>query len=908
MVALVLTLGIGYITTVASLEKESIAALRRLMESRVKGESRTFTRAEDNVKRLKAELLARLDERDPTVAEEEFHRLFSRFDDGLWRVRPDLQDVESRPTLYLQHDVTLDTSIYQRAVVSYQLLSERGPAIVPPYYSVYMDFVECGLMVYSPHVDWGGNATRKTDNFNYPTMTGSMPENNPDRLGFWTPVYFDEEAGIWMVSVIEPLDRQGEWVGTVGHDVAIDELMETTLNESLAGTYNIILSPNGQLIVHPEFTERIREAKGDLSLANLNDSLLNNIARLASELGGDQRVAVVEDAEKPYWYGISIIDGPDWYLVTVYPKHLKTSQVLRALVLPSAAGFLIILLSLAFLRWVVQKTVMKPLSHIDKAVMEMTQGESVQTVPIETDDEFGRLARSFEYMTDSLQQREHSLDEARRDWERTFEAVPEMIAILEADGTVKRANKSFLDRHGVSIDECLKKKRSELLPYPESKAASNALEKMLADGGLRRCHHISESLDGEFEVVQTPIYRATGELMGIVEMARDITEQRNLEDKLRHAQKLEAVGKLAGGVAHDFNNLLHVILGYCEVLLHATPPDNENYVPIIETQKAAGRAAVLTQQLLAFSRRQVIVTKPLDVREIVQDTVNMVERLIGEHIELKYIPAATPAIANVDRNQIEQVVVNLCVNARDAMPDGGTLTIRVGKANRQSRTSLGPESSEDGDLVHLSVTDSGCGIPEDVRDRIFEPFFTTKDVHKGTGLGLSTVYGIVSQHHGEVLVHSEEGQGATFDVYLPTAEADEFVALEKRNEPVQGGDECILVAEDDEQIQALVHRILSDAGYRVLMAGDGREAIDLYHLHVAEVDLLLLDVIMPKIGGRVVLETIQKHRPDIPCLFASGYSENALHTDFELHESLHLIEKPYVRQDLLRRIRCLLDG
>ncbi len=904
-VALMLTLGIGYVTTVAAMEQESLRALQHLMESRSSADSSQFFQAEDNVHRLKERLLESLSEIDDDFAEAEFHRLFQPSEDGLWRVRPAFDDFARLPSLYLQQDAPLTLSLYKRAVVSYQLLAERGPAIVPPYYSVYMDFVERGLMVYSPYVNWGAGATRETDNYNYPTMIGSMPANNPERKKFWTPVYFDEEAAVWMVSVIEPLDVAGEWVGTVGHDVKIDSLMKSNLAEIIEGTYNIILSREGQLIVHPDFTDRIQEAKGDLSLSTLNDPVLSRVSEIAQGLTDFPTIG--EDPLDPQWYGIAKIDGPDWFLVTVYPERLVFRRAFQALILPISIGLIILVIALVLMNLAVRRSILRPLQFMDDAVYNMTQGVRAGTIPIETDDEFGRLARSFESMSERLERREQSLEASHRDWERTFDTVPEMIAMLDCDTRIKQANKTFLERHETDAEGCIDRKRMSLLHDGDGPGLKECLALLLA---TQRPQHLElrfETISGHFDITLAPMFDDSGALVGIVEVSRDITEQIHLEEQLRHAQKMDAVGQLAGGIAHDFNNLLQVILGYTEGLLIDLKPEETGFEELTETQKAAERAAALTRQLLAFSRRQVIVTKSQDLNEIVSGTVNMVRRLIGEHIDLYYIPAPEAAIADVDQNQIEQVILNLCINSRDAMPDGGVLTIELKTIFLDATLDPVRGDLKSGEYVQLIVTDSGTGIPPEIQDHIFEPFFTTKETNKGTGLGLATVYGIVRQHDGSIELYSEPDRGTTFRVFLPVSPGAVGTGLKDVEVAVSGGDECILVAEDDEQIQLLVKKVLKSAGYTVLVARDGEEALKIYESHGSKIDLLLLDVIMPKINGKVVLERIQEVRPDVPCLFASGYSQNALHNNFKLQAGLNLIEKPYRRTDLLQKVRRVLE-
>ncbi len=394
----------------------------------------------------------------------------------------------------------------------------------------------------------------------------------------------------------------------------------------------------------------------------------------------------------------------------------------------------------------------------------------------------------------------------------------------------------------------------------------------------------------------------------IIGLSQDISDRKRLEEQLLQSQKMEAIGQLAGGVAHDFNNLLQAILGYIELVLRKIPESDSNYNRLLEVKRAGERATVLTRQLLAFSRRQVLHLAILDINEVITELLQMFNRLIGEDIELVFKPWKHPSIARADRGQIEQVITNLCVNARDAMPDGGHLVIATSSVFADEAYIHGHEWAKPGPYVCISVTDTGTGMNDDTLQKIFEPFFTTKEKHRGTGLGLSMVYGIIRQHQGMVQVYSEPGNGSCFRIYLPAetgARTDEHVQHELTEAP--GGTENILMAEDDKQIRELTCSILQEAGYTVLIAGDGQEAIDIYMKHADEIQLLFMDIVMPRLSGRAVYDRVKEINPGIKCLFASGYSRDGLHNNYILEEGLHLLQKPYSRNSLLRLIRQILD-
>ncbi len=399
-----------------------------------------------------------------------------------------------------------------------------------------------------------------------------------------------------------------------------------------------------------------------------------------------------------------------------------------------------------------------------------------------------------------------------------------------------------------------------------------------------------------------------GTIQDITDRKQAEAERGKLEAQLRQAQKMEAVGQLAGGVAHDFNNLLQVILGYGDLALDEAGSDSVAGASIKEMLRAGNRAKTLVRQLLAFSRRQVLDMKDIDLNKVILELTKMIRRVIGEHIDLNVITGHDLGTVHADPGQIEQILMNLCVNARDAMPEGGTITIETENVRIEENYCQTHAWAEAGRFVLLSVTDTGHGMDEMTLANVFEPFFTTKGVGEGTGLGLSTVYGLVKQHRGTVEVYSEVGKGTTFKIYLPLAERSAVTVGDKIEGPVPRGSETILLAEDDETVRNLAKSFLERSGYNVLAARNGEEALEVFKNHADEIDLALLDVMMPKLGGKAVLQRIRETRPDIRMIFASGYSMNAIHTNFILDEGLALIQKPYRRDVLLRKIREVLDG
>ncbi len=396
----------------------------------------------------------------------------------------------------------------------------------------------------------------------------------------------------------------------------------------------------------------------------------------------------------------------------------------------------------------------------------------------------------------------------------------------------------------------------------------------------------------------------------VTELNQSAAQRERLEKQLRHAQKLEAVGRLAGGVAHDFNNILSVINGYAELMLMEMGPDD----PLrhrIETIHGAGqRASRLTQQLVAFSRKQIIDPVPVHLGRELNEINKMLIRLLGEDITVTIHQAPDLWLTRIDLSQLEQVIVNLAVNARDAMPSGGHLVFEVANVTLDEPFIQDRYEMQPGDYVLLAVSDTGCGMSRDVLDKIFEPFFTTKGMHKGTGLGLAMVYGIVKQHDGFISVYSEEGQGTTFRLYLPRCDAPTGLdaARASSGQALRKGSEAILLIEDEETVRELCHTILVQLGYNVLVASNGKEALRVANLHHGPLNLLLTDVVMPEMNGPEIALQLQQRFPELKVLFMSGYTENAIVHHGVLEKNINFVHKPITPQTLALAVRKALDG
>ncbi|HEX9704730.1 MAG TPA: PAS domain S-box protein [Gemmatimonadales bacterium] len=503
------------------------------------------------------------------------------------------------------------------------------------------------------------------------------------------------------------------------------------------------------------------------------------------------------------------------------------------------------------------------------------------------------------------QQAEDALRQSETHYRTILENIADGVFITDHEGRFLDVNPRACELTGYTREELLNRKSADTYPPNDRADAATRLAEIAA---------------GRPAFFERPLLRRDGSI-GVVEInaraladgrflatMRDVTERRQLETQLRQAQKMEAVGRLAGGVAHDFNNILTAIFGYADLLAEEFPDASPARQAIEEIRKAAQRASGLTRQLLAFSRQQVLEPVVLNINELVQDFDKMLRRVVGEDIELRL--ALSPAIGNVraDTGQLQQVIMNLAVNARDAMPTGGKLLIETVNTDLTEAYAAKHQPVVPGPYVMLAVSDTGTGMDPETKAKVFEPFFTTKEKGKGTGLGLSTVYGIVKQSGGYVWVYSEIGRGSTFKIYLPRvdAPADQVVAPPKSK--TLAGTETILLAEDDAMLRPLTKGLLQKLGYRVFDAESAEQALAIAGATTDRIHLLIADVVMPGASGRELARRLAKSRPDAKVLYVSGYTDDAIVHHGMLEPGLNFLQKPFTPAELSRKVRDVLDG
>jgi len=490
---------------------------------------------------------------------------------------------------------------------------------------------------------------------------------------------------------------------------------------------------------------------------------------------------------------------------------------------------------------------------------------------------------------------------------------PSLIFVKDWEGRFTLVNRAIAELYGAPADDLIGRTDADFNANAEEVAQYRRDDQEAMSTGRPKFILEERNTDTRtgrprwFQVIKVPLRSADG-APHVLGVATEITQRKELENQLRQSQKMEAVGQLAGGIAHDFNNVLTAILGYTRLLLKESTLGVQQRDDIKEIEEAAERAASLTHQLLAFSRKQVMQPTVLNVNDVVQGMRSLLRRLIGEHIALVAAFDPEPVFVRADQGQLQQVIVNLSVNARDAMPEGGTLMLATARVDLDEAFTAAHPGSAAGPHVRLLVSDSGTGMEAEVRRRAFEPFFTTKPMGKGSGLGLATVYGIVKQSGGYIDVESQPGHGSTFTLYLPRVPAPTVAAVEPVPPPPRPGRETVLLVEDEPGVRALARRALTSFGYRVLEATNGVEALTVARQTSDPIDLLLTDVVMPEMGGRELAQVLKQQRPDTRVLFTSGYPDSGGMALDVAESGVPYLPKPYTPNELAEKVREVLDA
>ena len=614
-------------------------------------------------------------------------------------------------------------------------------------------------------------------------------------------------------------------------------------------------------------------------------------------------------AAAPLAYG----PHPSTFVVAGLPVAVAFGPANRLLVLQLAGLTIFGIVSLVVAHTLLTRFTLRPVGRLIDATARLAAGElSVRTGARGAAGEIAQLSFAFDLMAASLESQQQQLRESEARFRATFEAAPIGMALVDDQGCAVESNARLRQMFGYSADELRALPFAELT-HPEDLDSDAGAWREMVDGRcesyeVEKRYRRKDRSEFSARLTAALVRTDAGVAAYGVRMVEDITGRKALEAQLQQSQKMEAVGQLAGGVAHDFNNLLMIILGHAEELRESLS-DAQWRANAQAIETAAEKAASLTRQLLAFSRKQQLRLRPVNLNAIVETVDGLLRRVIGEDVAFFTAMSADLGLVKADASQLEQVLINLAVNARDAMPDGGALTIETANVTLDEGYAARHVAMKPGEYVMVAVSDTGCGMDAATRARIFEPFFTTKEQGRGTGLGLSTVYGIVKQCGGNIWVYSEAGRGTTFKIYLPRHEGDELPRPVVVVEPsLTTGTETILVVEDEDGVRRLLVDTLERSGYCVLAAENGALAIGVAKSHGGPIHAMISDVIMPGLNGPDVYEQISQTRPDMKVLFMSGYTDHAALHAHLIEAGSSFLGKPFTRNDLSCKLRAVLDG
>jgi PAS domain S-box-containing protein len=636
------------------------------------------------------------------------------------------------------------------------------------------------------------------------------------------------------------------------------------------------------------------------------------------------RVVQYSDAKGKEYVATEIhLSGAPWS-VLVRTSRDRAMQPARSFLFTVLGIALLLFLVGALAAWLLSRQVTEPLTAFATAAEQFASGDYGRRISIQRADELGNMAAAFNAMAARVESSVHEREQHQRSLETANEELRESETryrqlvelspdgiMVQRDGIIDFVNPAMVTLLGArGPRDLVGRPLLDIVPTERQEAATARLERILnGREPIRLVEDTLRRLDGaniQAEAI-TMRFIADGS-PSMLSIVRDVTNRKRLEEQLRQSQKMEAVGQLAGGVAHDFNNLLTAIIAYGE-MLRADHGENEDLRHGLgEILGAANRAAGLTRQLLAFSRRQVLQPKILDLSELTHDLEKMLSRLLPENIELVTNLAQPLGFVSADSGQIEQVILNLVVNARDAMPLGGRLVVETADVDLDEYSPMLPPGAGAGQFVLLTVSDTGHGMNEETRLKIFDPFFTTKEPGKGTGLGLSTVYGIVKQSGGAITVYSEPEIGTTFRVCFPRVFEQPPEQAPRCAIPKASGSETILLVEDDVRVRGAAERVLRTRGYTVVTATDGADALEVVDRHEGEIDLVITDLVMPGIGGRELARELASVRPDTKILFMSGYTEDAASRSSLLDPGAVFLSKPFTPDTLSEKVRETLRG
>lgn len=736
------------------------------------------------------------------------------------------------------------------------------------------------LVQSNDHTDWN-----ESELYTKPLTTDKI---------FYSPISFSQQTGEPILKMSVPIMNLRTQKPA---EILIAEMklkfMWQLVNDLKIGNEGsaFLTDQNGRVVVHPNRSIVLKTTHFEVP----------SLTTIKQGLNGEKSIIVP--------YKITIGNLP-LYFITEVPTSEALKNIHDSFYILGAVMLLTLGAAIALVLVLVHQIV-RPLESLASTAKEISSGNYAKRAELYNTKEFWELSGAFNAMTDRLHETIASLESQIDFVEKIIESLTHPFYVIDINNyVVKMANSAANFGMLTSDSTCYKLTHGIEKPC---RAPSHpcTVEEIRKTGKPVMLEHVhckkKDGVKHTYEIYGYPVFDQNGKITQVIEYNIDITARKNLEDQLRQGQKLEAIGSLASGVAHDFNNLLTTILGYSELSLMKLAEDDPQREQIESIYEAGQKAATLTRQLLAFSRKQVLEMQVVNLNSLLDNLTKMLNRMIGDDVEM--VMMLDPSIGNImaDPGQIEQILMNLAINARDAMPNGGTITIETQEVELDEQYCKDHAEVAPGNYIVLCVTDTGNGMTQEVMQKIFDPFFTTKKKGSGTGLGLSTVYGIVKQHKGHIYVYSEIGSGTVFKIYFREIKKDTETAASKQISAMASGTETILVVDDEPSIRKLVRDTLEPLGYTILEAPNGEKALEYYRKNHGVINLLLTDVVMPKMTGKKLAEFLLKDNPDLKVLYMSGYTDNVIAHKGVLDKDVHFLNKPLVPSILTRKIREILE-
>ncbi len=968
----------SYFHSISTTQELIIDQLMKFINERGLRESALFIESEDYQLRFQKEYVERyirMGDKDPTKWFE--NHMEKRPEDGTYRSKPELyygkdrllgrRDVSSSMMIGANTKITPD--ILRALAIGYDMINQYGPAWRKPFVDLYFSSPEKTSVSRWPGTPWGLMMDDKVEWRDEEWMAITMKDKNPQREQRWSGVLYDERNGDWMVSGVTPLDIDGKQVGMVGTDLLLDDLITRTINETVSGSYNILLQADGRVIAHPHKVEAIIASKGMLTAQTSTDQHLQRIYEITKKATG---FPIVFDNEiENEFIAVTQIQGPDWYFITVYPRSLLADRALRIGGFVFLLGMISLMTMVLVIWFVLSRHLVYPLERLTHAVRNYKILQDQQ--PDHTDvfmehissnssrpDEIGLLTYSFVEMSNRLQTTYNELEKNKKELiasNRTFQALVEstvghigqgffdnlvnkLSTLLDCECTIlgKISGKTSVKALSMTLDgETIKDFSYQLSKTPCENVAKTGF-----------CHYpekVSELFPDDINLVKMnavgfvgiPVLDDSGNTIGIlhaisrnylklpdkteaimsilatraaaeIERFEKENERTKLTLKLQQAQKMEAIGTLAGGIAHDFNNILGAILGYSEMAKEDAPPGTELERDLNEVLNAANRAKDLVQQILAFSRQAEVERIPIKIQPLIKEGLKMLRSSIPSTISIAQDIDPKSRTILADPTQVHQILMNLCTNAYHAMADtGGVLSVTLKTTFIRADNHKMLLHCTTGEYVEFTVTDNGIGIKPDILDKIFEPYFTTKDIGKGTGMGLSIIHGIMKDYKGAITVESQTGKGSTFHVYFPVIK-NEILPTAKEHKNLPKGNERVLFIDDEEILAKMGKKILERLGYQVTVHLSSIDALATFQNTPNEFDIVLTDQTMPEMTGSDLALKMMQIRPDIPIVLCTGHSNLIDENSAKAIGIKEFALKPLTKEVIAKLIRKAING